>query len=318
MNPSLRQLRAFALVAERASFTQAALEMHLTPSALSVLVRELERALGTRLFDRHTRSVQLSDAGRDFYPHVQRIFNELADAVVSVEMLRDKRRGLLRVAAPQLMASTLMPPVMADYRARYPDVQIKLSDTMPDRLLEGLLAGEVELAVGPDGPATQAPDNGLARQPLFRDKHWLICRPDHALAGKRSVKWRDLLGSDFIAPTRDFMQRLQPELTSLGKAALAAPAHEVSYMSTAIAMVAAGHGVTACPSYSQPLATAFGLEMRPIVEPEFFREVCIFSVAHKALSPAAASFVECMHQNAPPLAVRIADRTRRKASPRRK
>ena len=65
MNLTLRQLRAFAAVAAAGSFTEAARQLHLTQSALSVLVRELERALGVRRFDRHTRKVSLTHAGVD-------------------------------------------------------------------------------------------------------------------------------------------------------------------------------------------------------------------------------------------------------------
>ena len=83
-NLSLRQLRAFEAVATEGSFTKAAQRLFLTQSALSVLVRDMERELGLSLFDRHTRRVELSEAGRDFYPHVRRMLNELAVAVGSM------------------------------------------------------------------------------------------------------------------------------------------------------------------------------------------------------------------------------------------
>ena len=71
MNMTLRQLRAFAAVADTGSFTAAAGRLHLSQSALSVLVRELERELGTRLFDRHTRRVLLTEAGHELLPGVR-------------------------------------------------------------------------------------------------------------------------------------------------------------------------------------------------------------------------------------------------------
>jgi DNA-binding transcriptional LysR family regulator len=70
------------------------------------------------------------------------------------------------------------------------------------------------------------------------------------------------------------------------------PAHKVSYMTTALGLVAAGLGVTACPSYAAPLVQGMGLVMRPLIDPVFYREVCIFSAAGRSLSPAAQSFVE--------------------------
>jgi DNA-binding transcriptional LysR family regulator len=288
MNLTLRQLRAFAAVADLGSFTEAARRLHLTQAAMSVLVRELEGELGVRLFDRHTRRVELADAGRDLYPFVQRVLRELDEAVHSVGNLRDKKKGFLRVAAPQLMACTLMPKVIAGYQEAFPDIEVHLHDTLPEQTLERLMAADVELAIGPDG--VSSPE--LTRRPLLRDRHLLICQPDHPLARKKKVRWSELAGLPFIAPTRDFMRRLEPELAAAGVEKPVTPAHEVSYMTTALGLVAAGLGVTACPSYSEPLVKAYGLEMRPLVEPEFFREVCIYSARGRSLSPAAESFVK--------------------------
>ena len=292
MNLTLRQLRAFAAVAATGSFTAAARELHLTQSALSVLVRELEREMGVQLFDRHTRRVLLSEAGREFQPSVQRLLADLAGAVASVTELREKKRGVLRLAAPQLMACTLMPRVIAAYARRYPDIDVRLADTLPENLIAGLLSGEVELAVGQDVAVDVA---AIERRTLFRDRHWLICPPDHALARRRKLHWRDLEPYTFIAPTRDFRQRVLPELDAEARALmLRASTQEVSYMTTALGMVAAGLGLSVCPTYSAPLVRAHGLQMVRLESPDFHREVCVYSAARRVLSPAAASFVEIL------------------------
>jgi len=289
MNLTLRQLRAFLAVADCASFTEAARQLHLTQAAMSVLVRELEAELGVRVLDRSTRRVELTEAGRDLYPFAQRVLRELEDAVSSVGELRDKKKGLLRVAAPQMMACTLMPQVIAAYRERYPQVEVQLWDTVPELMIERVLSAQVELAVGPD---VAAPPE-LARRPLLSDRHHFICKPDHPLARRKQVRWRELAGLPFIAPTHDFMRRLEPELAAAGQAApLVLPVHQVSYMTTALGLVAAGLGVTAVPSYAAPLVQGHGLAMRPLVDPVFYREVCIFSAAARSLSPAAQGFVE--------------------------
>jgi len=299
MNLTLRQLRAFAAVAETGSFTAAAQRLHLTQSALSVLVRELEAEMGVRLLDRHTRRVQLAEAGREFLPAVHRMLGELAEAVAGVTDLRDKKRGLLRLAAPQLMACTLMPRVIAAYRGRYPDVEVRLADTLPEHLLAGVLSGEVELAVGQD----VAVDAAIERRTLFRDRHWLVCPSDHPFARRRKVRWSELGPYTFIAPTRDFRQRVLPELDAGARALMQRPGtQEVSYMTTAMGMVAAGLGLTVCPTYSAPLVRAHGLQMVRLDAPDFHREVCVYSAARRALSPAAAGFVEILERFAQPRA----------------
>ena len=301
MNLTLRQLRAFAAVADAGSFTAAARSLHLTQSALSVLVRELEATMGVQLLDRHTRRVLLSEAGREFLPAVRRLLDDLAGAVSGLTDLRDKKKGLLRIAAPQLMACTLMPRVIGAYRARYPDIDVRLTDTLPEHLLVGVLSGEVELAVGQDMPVDAA---ALERRTLFRDRHWLICPPDHAFARRRKVRWDELGPYTFIAPTRDFRQRVLPELGEPARALLLrASTQEVSYMTTALGMVACGLGLTVCPAYSAPLVASHGLRMVPLEGPAFYREVSIYTASRRTLSPAAASFVELLEQFVAPPAV---------------
>ena len=134
-NLTLRQLRAFAAVAEQGSFTAAAARLHLTQSALSVLVRELERELGARLFDRHTRRVLLTEAGRELLPYATRVLADLEQAASSVAGLSDKSRGWLRLAMPQLMASTLGARAIAAFHRQHPGIAIELHDTPPDQLV---------------------------------------------------------------------------------------------------------------------------------------------------------------------------------------
>jgi DNA-binding transcriptional LysR family regulator len=290
MNLTLRQLRALAAVAELGSFTEAAQRLHLTQAAMSVLVRELETELGVRVLDRTTRQVHLSEAGREFLPSVLRVLNELNAGVANVSSLRDKKKGCVRVAAPQLMSCTLMPRVIQQFRNLYPDVTVKLFDTSAEHALDRLMTGEVELAVGLDTVTGVE----LSKRPLLRDRHLLICRPDHPLAARSRLRWRDLTAYPFIAPTRDFVKELTAELKVVAPNVTITPVHEVSYMATAIGMAAAGLGITACPSYAARLVKGYRLQMRSLTEPIFSREVSVYNIAAKSLSPAASSFYDVL------------------------
>lgn len=292
MNLTLRQLRAFVVVANMGSFTEAAKHLHLTQSALSVLVRELEKELEIRLLDRSTRKVKLSEAGKDFFPFADKILQDLDTAVSGVTSLKNRKRGFVRVAAPQLMSCTLMPRAIVAYGKEYPDIQVTLADTLPEQVLTKVLSGEVDLGVGPEGAA----EAGILSTPLLSDRHLLICKQDHPLASKKRVTWKDMEGYPFVSQTRDYTARLMLDLNMWSNKLILKPAYEVSYTTTALGMVAAGLGITACPSYAKPLAQAYQLEMRPIFDPEFIREVCIFTKRGASLSPAAESFVDFLHR----------------------
>ena len=135
MNVSLRQLRAFVAVAELESFTGAAQQLHITQSALSLLVKDLESELGIRLLDRTTRSVRLAEAGHAFLPFVVGVLEDLERAIDSVADLRDLKRGVARIAAPQLMSLTLLPTALAAHRARHPGP--RENRRMPDGATRG-------------------------------------------------------------------------------------------------------------------------------------------------------------------------------------
>jgi len=243
------------------------------------------------LFDRHTRRVELTDAGHAFLPDVRRMLNELSQAVGRIGDLRDKRKGVLRLAASQLIASTLLPVVLADYRNQYEGVEIRLRDTLPESLLSHLQSGEVELILGPDGLLDEV---GLRRHPVFKDKHWLVCRIDDPLRKKAPVRWSDLERQQFVAPTRDFVDRLRAELGVHSEPLLARPSIETSYFTTALGLVSAGMGITLSPTYSHKLVRSYGLEMLPMRAPSLQREVSLYSLPDRELSPAAQGFIQCM------------------------
>jgi len=291
MTVTIRQLRAFATVAETGSFTAAAGQLSLTQSALSVLVRELESEVGVRLFDRHTRGVLLSEAGREFQPRVQRLLGDLNEAVGSVAELGVRKRGVVRLAAPQLVASAVLPDVIAAYREKFPGIEVRLTDALPENLLQAVSSGAADLAFGHEMPH----DESVTSTVFLRDPFWLVCRPDHPLANRRRVRWSEVAAYPFIDPTRDFRQRLLPELDAKTRARMAGSGvHEVSHLTTALGLVMAGQGVTAGPSYAQRLVLAYGLQMIELGSPVFQRSVSVYRATRRGPTPATSAFIDIL------------------------
>ena len=141
MNVTLRQLRAFVLVARLGNFTRAAQAMHVTQSALSLLVRELESALKTRLVNRTTRSVSVTEVGAEFLITAQRVLGDLEHALADIDKMLAKERGRVVIVAPLVLSSVLLPPILASFKARYPRVELILRDTLPDQVLPQVASG---------------------------------------------------------------------------------------------------------------------------------------------------------------------------------
>ena len=125
MNVTLRQLRAFLAVTRTGSFTLAAESLYITQSALSGLIKELEQVLGVRLFDRSTRRIQMSEVGRGIYPLIEKILADLDGALDEVANIKALKRGVVRVAAPQLMACTLLPEVISAFARDFPNITVR-------------------------------------------------------------------------------------------------------------------------------------------------------------------------------------------------
>lgn len=290
MNITLRQIRAFVAVAELGRFNLAASHLHLTQSAISMLVKELEAALGAKLFDRHTRMVCLTETGAEFLPQARRLLDDLEIAVGNVQDITALRRGHVAVAAAIVLAATLLPPHIARFARRYPDIGVQLKDMAEEEICLSLKRNEVDLGVGTslDG------DTEIEETPLFRDHLTLVCRPDHPLAGKESVRWRDLGKETLISFQRSNpLRRLVDHGLAIGGANVR-PSHEVRFSTTAISLIALGFGVAVLPQNSRQLATRVDVTAVDLVDPVVHRDIALFRHRQRMLSPAAARFKDLL------------------------
>ena len=298
MNPTLRQMRALVALAKTGNFTLAAQYMHVTQSALSGLIKELEQTLGVRVVDRSTRRIALTETGNELYPLFSQMIDDLDRALANIADQAQLRKGIVRVAVPQLMACTLLPQVIAAWRTRYPDIRISLSDSPVEAVTTRVLSGETDFGIGPERDG--APQ--LEARELMEMPFEAVLPPDHALAKRRRLGWSDLAAHPLITLRGQFTERLLADMTT-GAADTKAggadtlrdltlrPAHEVTYMTTALALVASGLGVTVCMPYAAPLVRLHGLRMLPLNAPVLTRRFFVYTREQRSLSPAAAAFI---------------------------
>ncbi|TDR81985.1 LysR family transcriptional regulator [Paludibacterium purpuratum] len=300
MNISLRQLRAFVAVARSGSFTQAAESLFVTQSALSGLIKELEGVLGLRLFDRTTRRIQLSDVGHSLFPRVDKILHELDGVLEEASSLRTLKTGSVSIAAPQLMAATFLPEVIAAFGRRHPGVRVRLLDCVVENIMTPVFSGEVDFAIGPERKL----NSDIHAEMLFELPFMAVCPTDHPLAAANEVRWAELLAQPFISLSGEFTQRLSGELPAAFRDRTLEPGIEVTFMPTALSMVSAGLGVTACMPYAAAMVRHYNLSMRPLIEPRVTRRFFIYTRKERALSPAAqqlrAMLLDFLHSPVPP------------------
>jgi len=285
---TLRQFEAFVAVAELHSFAGAGQRLGLTSSAVSQLVAELEATLGFRVFDRTTRRVSLSSAGRDFLASAQTVLRYVQLAESAASDVRHRAAGVVRVAAPLVLAASILPSAIRAFGETRPKVVVRLRDTSVDTVVDAVATADVDLAVGPDRP--HGPD--VLRQPVF-DSPWVLwCAPTHPLARRRVLCWDALRDVPLVAAGRDHERSVARMHVNAPEGERVRPVDVVSNISTALGLAAQGLAVTLAPAYIGVMASPLGLVMRPVVDPEAIRQVCIYRPSVRAIPPAAEAFAE--------------------------
>ena len=292
MNVTLRQLRAFCALAGTNSFTDAAASLHVTQSALSGLIKELEQTLGVQVVNRSTRKVALSEVGREFYPLATKILQDLDGALDTLADLKALKRGVVRIAAPQLMSCSVLPQVIAGFKQQCPDVQVRLFDCLVESVLGKVHSGEVDFGIGPE----REPSSDIEAHTLFELPFVVVFPKGHPLEKKKKVRWNEALRFPVIALQGEYTQRLRVDLHAALSDQSLQPSDEVSFMTTALAMVSAGLGVTTCLPYANTLIKLHQLQSRPLVEPVVRRKFFVFTRRDRPLSPAASRFADYLFE----------------------
>lgn len=268
---SSRQIRAFLLVTRHRSFSKAAGAMFMTPSALSVSIRELETQLGFRLFDRTTRHVALTRHGQELLP-VALAGLEQFDAVVS-RICRSTTKGNQSVSlgATPLVAAEILPQAIKEFRGIQPELRIELFEGDTPTIMQRIQAGKLDMGLG----VFLKPPAGIRRTPFFRFTLMLIRADTDPAFRPASMTWSAIKGSTLISlpPVNPTQQLINRRLAHAGVAFQ----HNIvlNYLDTVIAMVAADEGVAVIPSFAMPACTKRKVVMSrlttPIVNLDFYQ-----------------------------------------------
>jgi LysR family carnitine catabolism transcriptional activator len=258
-----RQLRAFLLVAQHFSFSRAAGALFITPSGISVLIRELETQLGVRLFDRTSRHVALTTSGTELLAVVERNLRELDGALSRIGRAAGETAVSLSVGAPPLLMATVLAPAIKEFRSRRQDLRFQLFDSDTASIMQKVQSGVLDMGLGVFFKHLP----GVRRIPLFRFSLMVIRSDNRQQSLRATTTWSALKGEKVISlPASIPLQQLVDR--HLAKAEVAyQPDLVVNYLHTQIAMVEAGQGVAIIPSYGLPACRSRKLMMSRLLDP---------------------------------------------------
>lgn len=176
----LRHLNYFLKIAETLSFTQAAVALRVTQPTLSHQIKQLEQEIGTPLFDRVGRSVQITEAGRIFRGYAQRALRELESGLTTVTELEGLMQGQLRVGVFRSFGNSLLPSVLAEFYRTHPRVRVSMRQMSLAEMETGLANGDIDFAITTYLPATS---DKMISEELFTEPLVLAVGEQHELFG---------------------------------------------------------------------------------------------------------------------------------------
>ena len=288
--PSLADLRAFAAVGELQSFVAAAQVLHLSQPALSRRITHLEQVLGVRLFDRTTRSVELTPQGRRFHAKVRSLIADLDRCVVDLGDVAQIEIGDVTVGCVFLAVHHFLLDVIQRFRQAHPNVMVRVIEEGADEVLDCVKSGEAEIAlnyVGMQDPEVQF-------TPLLKDRFLMACRVDHPLARRRSVRWDEVVKHPYALVSHASRNRVLIDQALADVAPLPRPICEFRHASTLIGFVDHGLGVAVVPQLALPRASATVVGI-PIESP-VYRTIGVVRRRGRSLSPAAEAFERLLMQ----------------------
>lgn len=286
MRIALRHIEAFLAVAEHGNFSTASRNHNIAQPALSQAVKDLEAELGLRLFDRTTRRVELTAAGIEFQGSTAKIVEDLEHAVQNVRDLAARRRGRIRIAAPPLLSSVILPQAIAAFHTEFPGISVELIDRGTDEIVESVESGNADCGIGTFSPH----EEGIDRTLLMRDNLMLFCHRGHPILERDDIKWAQLRDQPLIALTRSSGLRLLVDMATEAAELAIKPAFEVSLITTALALVEARLGVSVLPAYAMSAAQHHAVGAIPLTDPVVTRDVVFVHASGRSISPAVSTF----------------------------
>jgi LysR family hydrogen peroxide-inducible transcriptional activator len=288
----ISQLRYFLKVAERQNFTRAGEELGITQPALSRAIARLEEEIGQPVFERQTRKVVLTDAGRLMEARARQILAQIDDALA--EITDDGESGRIRVGAIPTIAPFFLPGVLRGFRDQHPQAHVVVYEETTDRLLQRCHQGEVDMALLAAPVARQY----LEVEPLFDEELLLVLSAGHPLAMKKQVTVADIQGHPFVL--LDETHCLSDTIISFCRQRSFQPVsvERTSQLVTVEELVALGHGVSLIPQMARNLDDSDRRIYRSLADPKPTRRIVLVWNPYRFQSRVAERFKECVRESA--------------------
>jgi DNA-binding transcriptional LysR family regulator len=293
---TVRQLHAVLAIAEYGSFVAAAAFLKTSQPALTRAIKRVEDVLGVRLFDRSTRRVAITTAGKEFVAVAERMLSDLHISVGSMREIAQEQRGRIVVSSIMSVANGLLPAIVANYRASRPGIEIVLREGVHGTVLDDLRSGAADLGAT---YVDDVPDFLVAKR-MSREVFDVILPRTHPLAKakrSRSVTLAELAGFPLVSLSHESRTRRIVDGAAANAGYTLQHVATVTQFATMTSFVRAGVGIAIVPSRAIAGLLGKDLAVLTLSRPRLSRDVGLVWLRERELTPAArglASVIEKM------------------------
>ena len=288
---NFNQLRIFYHAAKNLNFTAAANELFITQPAVTFQVKSFEEYCNLKLFKKKGRRVHLTDEGKALYEFAEKIFRFEKEIENAIDEMRELKRGVLRLGTTKAYARYFMPLMITTFHKNFPNIKIQLNEGSSAEMIYSLADFKIEVAV--IAKAVEHPEVNFI--PFSKEEMALILAPDHPLAQKKAISFKELEQEPFImkengSGTRKLVEEIFAKENCSPNILM-----ETSNTEFIKQLVQRGEGV----SFLVREAVASELEDKSLIEMplkgrKFFLEVSIAYLKGQVLSPPAKAFVDTL------------------------
>ncbi len=288
----LKQLKSFIAVANTLNFGRAARQLHLSQSALSIQVQNLESHLGVPLLARNRRSVRLTPAGESILADSERLLEQIAGIELRAARIGSGESGHLRIGFVASATAQLIPSIVVSFRKAHPGVSFDLKNIPTIYQIDALKNGAIDIGFLRLPLAVE----GLSIELVHREHFAIVLPKSHGMASDKALTVRKLAKEPFIAYGRKWAPAFYDHWTELCRKAGFTPnvVQETAEMETALVLVAAGLGVAILPEEITKRSRSV-LAIKPLSTEKIVSEIGIAVVANRT-TPLAQRFIHLSKQ----------------------
>jgi len=293
-NFSGRLLSAFLALVDTGQFKIAAERCNVSQSAFSQMISRLEKQIGTKLFDRDTRLVSLTQEGRLLVPIARTLASDIQAMYGKLHDYSEKRIGKISIAALPSLSADWLPKILADFRRLYPGIELQLHDTAAEPNLELIRKGVVDFAINSVPYGSEEFDTEF----LFDEPYYFICRSDHEFAMRESIFLKELKGCRYIHTLRtgSLWRWIEPHVQIIE---FNDTGFEVQQLSTLAGLIANGMGESLVPGFGLFQFHRLGLKAVLVNDLALLRPLFMVKRRGQTLSVAARSLLAMIAANPP-------------------